>query len=199
LYYTELGWHEHTKTLSGASETLGASAVDDHIHEAHEAGGDMETELDGLHTNHEVKAEISARQDGGAPGPSFCDIGLAILTGGASIPFSIVKTIVDALRGAKDYPPAGTEDANGNLVPEEPFFALRVVTRDRTPDGHGGTPISTPNVDLKKNVGLSVEGGEHFHKIKGKTGKPTETIPLHTHPLNTSLTIDKAGVDQTNT
>src|SRR5262249_38049165 len=124
LYYTELGWHEHTKTLSGASETLGASAVDDHIHEAHEAGGDMETELDGLHTNHEVKAEISARQDGGAPGPSFWDIGLAILTGGASIPFSIVKTIVDALRGAKDYPPAGTEDANGNLVPEEPFFAL---------------------------------------------------------------------------
>lgn len=195
LYYSELGWHEHPNALSGNTKTSSASKVDYHTHEP---GLDMKTKFDdeqnGSHSTHGVKAQISARMDSEPTGIDWFDILAGVITLGATIPFTAVKTIIDKLRGEKDYPPAGMPAPNNKFTPVKPYFALRVITRDET----GNHPISS-FADLEPNVGISINNGEHKHDIVGKTGSPQDmpTI-LHTHGLNTTLTIDKAGVDQAN-
>jgi hypothetical protein len=85
-------------------------------------------------------------------------------------PIGQISKIIDSIGKSKEYP--GKTDPTG--------FALRVIT-------------------LKDAVNMSVFYGKHQHKIVGKTGTPEDkpTVDLlHKHDLSTSLSIDKAGVDQ---
>ena len=197
LYYTEMGWHEHAKTLTGNTETGPAKAVDDH---KHAPAPTMKTQFDanesgerGKHLTHVAWAEISARPDPPTTGFNFFDVFATVATLGA---YGIAKAVADlrtAFDQVRDYP----ESPDGNANPGNPsWFALRVITRVKTTDHPNGRVVN-----LKENIGLSVEGGEHQHNIVGETENPkADSWPTlnnrHKHDLSTSLTIDKAGVDQ---
>ncbi|MEO8339278.1 MAG: hypothetical protein ABI604_06095 [Nitrospirota bacterium] len=162
LYYTELGWHEHAKTLTGNTETGPAKVMDNHTHSP--ASGTL--------------AHVSDKMD--PDGLSAGDWVLGVFTGGASI----VANLVSKIGTSKTYPPKGglaADGSHGGIPP--PWYELRVSTKSMPGNEH--------LVNLNDYVGLQV----------GKTGNPNpEDNPAlndrHKHDLGTSLTIDKAGVDQ---
>lgn len=207
LYYTEMGWHEHAKTLTGNTETGPAKTFDDHTHSA----VSMTTEFDspdiirnppekereavsGQHTDkHEVWALIADQLDP-PKGPGFWDFAGAILTGGLTVGVALSKA-VDAIKGADRYPPRG-----GDFTKKPPWYALRVTTN--TESDKPDSDREGRYVNLREAVGMDVYYGKHQHTVVGKTGNPKDFPSLkdmHKHDLSTALTIDKAGADQVDT
>ncbi len=205
LYYTEMGWHEHAKTLTGNTETGPAKAVDNHTHSAEP---EMKTEFEvpaivrsgpgetdavsGQHTDkHEVWAHVSDKLDPSEAKFSVADGVLAFFTGGVSLAQKLLD-LAASIKGSRTYPPKGGFNADNSLKEVHPWYALRLVTK--TDDA--------PFVNLKEYVNMSVFYGKHQHTVVGKTGYPKDPPPpddRHKHDLTTSLTIDKAGVDQVDT
>ena len=187
LYYTELGWHEHTKSLTGNTETKPASDLDTHTHSAStsmkteydspaidESPAGTVAEVSGQHTHkHQVWGHISAVLD--PDKPDFTDW--------IKNPFAFIEDIIKAIIGRGEYP-------SGKPLPNDPAgggYAIRVITR-----------TAQKYVSLKDQVGMDVYYGKHQHAIVGKTGDPEHKLrneQLHRHPLSMALTIDPAGVN----
>jgi hypothetical protein len=94
---------------------------------------------------------------------------------------TLLANLISKIGTSPSYPPKGGLKSDGSRVDPAPWYALRVSTK-----------IAAGNEDLRNlndYVGLNV----------GKTGNPEDKPApndLHKHDLSTSLTIDKAGVDQ---
>jgi hypothetical protein len=191
LYYTEMGWHEHAKSLTGNTATGPANTVDNHTHspstsmkteyefpDIDESPAGTTAEVSGQHTGkHQVWASVSARLDP-EPSPGFLEFFTNPLG-------ALVDSISNAIRGTPEYPPNPNPLPN-DTMPYSPY-ALRVVTKSES-----------KYIDLGGSVGMGVFYGKHQHAIVGKTGNPEDKPvqnDLHTHGLSTTLTIDAAGVN----
>jgi hypothetical protein len=112
LYYTEMGWHEHSKALSGDTETGPASAIDNHTHSPATP----------------IMAHVSDKMD--PPEASFgpLDWLATFATGGAYL-LTKLDDLVKAIEGSRTYPPKGGLNPDGTHVDAAPWYALRVSTK----------------------------------------------------------------------